>query len=283
MVLGDGVGLFKIESLLYEDDFENLKNWVIQLEKMAGLVPAKVEACDRSLDFLVPGGGCTLWFKQKLQTRVAIAYEVICPTPKTQISGIQPPDINNFWMVSDPAHYTGVLSSYDKLHGYYASTGGGAAVTANLTTRRRRYPREVDGKPIEHLALTDKDGKPSYLITPDKVMTAQLVTCEDVIQYIVDGKLIYQIVRGDRIQVEGRESGGKPAMRETDAYMFGLTYAEGADANDSDANSRTVFVDGKVVLDSLSKVYLCATKTEGAFDVLLQGQPVINAIGVPVS
>ena len=64
----------------------------------------------------------------------------------------------------------------------------------------RRYPREVDGKPAEHMALNDKDEKPGYLITPDKVMTVQLVAYDDVIQYIVDGKLNYQIRRGDTIQ-----------------------------------------------------------------------------------
>ena len=64
----------------------------------------------------------------------------------------------------------------------------------------RRYPREVDGKPVEHVALNDKDEQPDYLITPDKVMTVQLVAYDDVIQYIVDGKLNYQIARGDRIQ-----------------------------------------------------------------------------------
>ena len=68
----------------------------------------------------------------------------------------------------------------------------------------------MDGKPAEHLALNDKDGKPGYLIMPDKVMAVQLVAYYDVIQYIVDGKLIYQITRGDRIQVEGRDNQGKP-------------------------------------------------------------------------
>ena len=109
--------------------------------------------------------------------------------------------------------YTGKFSSYDKIHGYYASTGGGGAI-ANRTTRMRRYPREVHGKPAEHLMLNDKDGKPGYLITPGKVMSVQLVAYDDVTQYIVDGKLIYQIVVDDRIKVEGRDSQGKPTVQE---------------------------------------------------------------------
>ncbi|MDP3068989.1 MAG: heparinase II/III family protein [Opitutaceae bacterium] len=71
---------------------------------------------------------------------------------------------------------------------------------------------------------------------------------------------------------------------ETDAYLTVMTWPEGANTADPDAASH-LFVgngsylrrDGKVVLDSLSKVYLSATKTGRALDVSLQGQPVINA------
>lgn len=72
---------------------------------------------------------------------------------------------------------------------------------------------------------------------------------------------------------------------ETDAYLLAMTYPEGANPNDPDAITRTLVIDGsylrregKLVLDSLSKVYLCATKKEGVLDVQLQGQPVINAM-----
>jgi len=223
LVLGHGVGLFKVGSLLAQDDFEDLDNWVVQIQERSGFAPAKVAARGNSLDCLVPGRGCTVWFKQKLPTRVTITYDVLCPTPRPAINGVQPRDINNFWMATDPVdpdrglfdsnRYTGKFDSYDKMHGYYASTGGGGAI-ANRTTRMRRYPREVSGKPVEHVALNDKDGKAGYLITPDKVMTVQLVAYDDVIQYIVDGKLIYQIGRGDRIQLEGRDSQGQPAQQE---------------------------------------------------------------------
>ncbi len=222
LVLGHGVGLFKVGPLLAEDDFENLDNWVVQIQDRSGFAPAKVAASGNTLECLVPGRGCTVWFKKKFPTRVTITYNVLCPTPKPAIKGVQPRDINNFWMAADPVdpdqglfdptRYTGKFSSYDKMHGYYGSTGGGGAV-ANLTTRMRRYPREVDGEPAEHIALNDKDGKPGYLITPDKVMTVQLVAYDDVVQYIVDGKLNYEIARGDRIEVEGRDSQGKQATR----------------------------------------------------------------------
>ena len=215
LVLGHGVGLFKIGKLQARDDFENLKNWVVQIQPKEGFAQPKVEAREKGLHCFLPGRGCTIWYKKKLKTRLTITYEVLCPTPKTGIKGLQPRDINNFWLASDPidpeqglfdaARYTGAFGSYDKMHGYYASTGGGGA-KANLTTRMRRYPRQVKGKSVEHVALYDRDGQEGYLITPDKWMTVQLVAYDDVVQYIVDGKLNYEIARGDRIQVEGRDN-----------------------------------------------------------------------------
>ena len=224
LVLGHGVGLFRIGELLAQDDFENLDNWVVQIQEKSGFDPAHVVARENSLDCLLPGRGCTVWFKEKLPTRVTITYDVICPTPQPPIRGVQPRDINNFWMATDSVdpdqglfdstRYTGAFGSYDKMHGYYASTGGGGAKAANLTTRMRRYPREVGGKPAEHVALNDKDGKAGYLITPDKVMSVQLVAYDDVIQYIVDGKLIYQIAGGDPIQIEGPDADGEVARKD---------------------------------------------------------------------
>ena len=45
-------------------------------------------------------------------------------------------------------------------------------------------------------------------------MSIQLVAFNDVIQYIVDGKLIYEIAGGDQIQVEGRDNAGAKKMQE---------------------------------------------------------------------
>lgn len=237
LVMGRGVGLFKVGPLLARDDFNDLENWVVQIQKKSGFPPPKVWTRDNALECILPGRGCTVWFKKKLKTRLTITYDVVCPTPAPPAKGLQPRDINNFWLASDPldadkglfdpARYTGAFGSYDKMHGYYASTGGGGAV-ANLTTRMRRYPREVNGKPAVHVALNDRDGKKGFLITPDKKMTVQLVAYDDVVQYIVDGKLNYQIARGDRITVEDRDDKGKRIMQKA---VYGLdrfpVYREG--------------------------------------------------------
>ncbi|MFC1766025.1 DUF6250 domain-containing protein [Planctomycetota bacterium] len=232
VVLGYGVGLFKVGAMQAQDDFENLDNWVVQIQENNAFEPPHVLARNNSLDCRLPGRGCTVWFKQKLKTRLTITYDVICPTPKPAVKGLQARDINNFWLATDPldldqglfdaSRYTGEFGSYGKMQGYYASTGGGGS-TGNQTTRMRRYPREVDGKPVAHIALNYRDGQPGYLITPDKVMTVQLVAYDDVVQYIVDGKIIYEIKQGDSIDVESGHSREK-AIYDLDRFPV---YREG--------------------------------------------------------
>ena len=204
-VLGKGVGLFEVGSLLAQDDFDDLDNWVIQIQESDKAPPHKVATKNQTLDCFLPGRGCTVWFKEKFKTRVTISYDVLCPTPDSPDKNFMPRDINNFWMASDPEgrlfdseRFTGDFKTYDKMHGYYASTGGGR----NTTTRMRRYPREVNGKPAEHLALTSRDKDPKFLITPDKLMHVQLVAYDDLIQYIVDGQLVYEVSHGDQVQLE---------------------------------------------------------------------------------
>ncbi len=210
VVLGKGAGLFQVGDLLAEDDFKDLEKWVVQLEERKGA--ASVQAKDGTLDCIVPDRGCTVWFREKLKTRVAMTYEVICPGAKDSDKGMQASDLNCFWIANDPEgqlfdrkKFSGKFSDYDGMIGYYASTGGGR----NTTTRMRRYPRELDGKPVEHLALTARDGKPGFLIKPDRVMKVQLVAYDDVIQYIVNGELVYEVSGGDKIQIEVRDEGKK--------------------------------------------------------------------------
>ncbi|MEN8734492.1 MAG: DUF6250 domain-containing protein, partial [Lentimonas sp.] len=82
------------------------------------------------------------------------------------------------------------------------STGGGGG-TGNQTTRFRRYPRHnPDAQDVQHIALNDRDGDPDYLITPGKWHTVQLVAADGVAQYIMDGKVFYEIRVGDEVAIE---------------------------------------------------------------------------------
>ncbi|GHC60989.1 DUF6250 domain-containing protein [Roseibacillus persicicus] len=219
LVLGKAEGRFEVGKLLAQDDFTDLSNWKVQIEKRGDENAAWVESRDGWLDCYLPGRGATIWFKEKLKTRVSIVYEVVCPQVSPGVKGMSPRDINNFWLASDPGggslfdekRYTGKFSSYDKIHGYYASTGGGGAGSANRTVRLRRYPREVNGEHAAHLFLNDKDEQKDYLIRPDEVMTVQLVAYDDLIQYIVDGKVVYEAEYGDLAQMERLSSGGEKA------------------------------------------------------------------------
>ncbi len=71
---------------------------------------------------------------------------------------------------------------------------------------------------------------------------------------------------------------------ETDAYLTAITYPDGLDKTDPDQASRYFIAQGsylrrgdKVVLDSLSKLFLATERTANELKVQLQGQPVINA------
>ena len=162
------------------------------------------------LDLYMPARGCTAWLKQKFSGPLTITYQVMCPVETIKFPEVQARDINNFWHSSgvekatdifDSKMFNGEFRSYSKMQGWYASTGGGGR-KGNRTTRFRRYPREVDGKPSPHIALNDHDGKPEFMITPGKWHTVQLVAFDDLIQYIFDGKVVYQIRKGDEVSIE---------------------------------------------------------------------------------
>jgi hypothetical protein len=234
VVIGYGEEAFAIGELQYETDFSDQKNWVIQIQEKAkeSDEDARVKIEDGILDLYMPAIGCTAWLKKKFTGPVAIVYQVKCPVETANGDSIQARDINNFWHCSHPGDadgifdselYNGGFGSYSKMQGYYASTGGGGR-NGNHTTRFRRYPREVDGKPYQHIALNDRDDQEGYLITPGAWHTVQLVACNGLAQYIVDGKVVYEIKEGDTIDVETPEKGkvSKPySLKEFPAYTEG--------------------------------------------------------------
>ncbi|VGO16548.1 hypothetical protein PDESU_05139 [Pontiella desulfatans] len=232
VVAGHGKAAFTVGEKLYETDFSSSEGWVVQVEQKGEPGKEWIRFGDHMLDLCMPARGCTAWLTKKFQGPIAIVYQVKCPLEWIDGDAIQARDINNFWHCSHPGDaekifdaelYHGGFGSYSKMQGYYASTGGGAH-EGNHTTRFRRYPREVDGKPYPHIALNDRDDQEGYLITPGAWHTVQLVACNGLVQYIVDGKVVYEIKEGDSIDIETPDKGKvtKPySLKEFPAYVEG--------------------------------------------------------------
>lgn len=223
LVLGYGEEVFALGRELYSTDFSDTNNWVIQVSTDDTTHDERVTFEDGVLDLYMPKRGCTAWLNRKFRGPITIVYNVRCPVETRDDEGILPTDINNFWHCSDPREFDAVLEetetryngdfvSYHEMQGYYASSGGGGH-EGNQTTRFRRYPRWLDGKDIPHLSLNSQDGNPEHLITPGKWHTVQLVACDGLAQYIVDGNVVYEIKYGDRIMSESRPE-GSPVQEE---------------------------------------------------------------------
>lgn len=212
--LGYAADDYTVGEVLYDSGFENPKDWNIQIEKSDSKTKPKVKFKKGMLDIYMPDRGSTAWLMKKFEGPILISYRVKCPEETLSFPEIQARDINNFWHASDPvsgdglfdsSRYDGGFGSYHKMHGYYASTGGGGN-EGNHTTRFRRYPRrDLEANDVAHIALNDRDEDPDYLITPGKWHSVQLVAANGMAQYIVDGKIVYQIKEGDEITIE--ESG----------------------------------------------------------------------------
>ena len=127
----------------------------------------------------------------------------------------------------------------------------------------------VNGKDQADLPQLERLEGPDYI----GLRVRQSGTTTDVyLNLRADGSIMH---RNGNLKVNGWE---------TDAYLTAITFLDGHDMTDPDAASRYFIAQGsylrredKVVLDSLSKVFLMAERSASGLDVLLQGQPVINA------
>ena len=176
---------FRPGPILYQDDFSHgLDRWTPELER-----PGTVEARGSALNIDVPAG-CTLWWKPELSGPVLIQYEAIMVRrggPNDRVS-----DLNCFWMATDarsPGDFfavprSGKFADYDQLRTYYVGLGG----NSNTTTRFRRYIGRQDDRPL----LPEHDLRSSeFLLRPNVAQTIRLVAFGDRIQYLRDGRLIF--------------------------------------------------------------------------------------------
>ena len=213
VIVGHTVGRYQVGERLATSDFSDPSEWVVQMEEKRSDHHPEIHFSKGALDVWMPDRGVTIWYRPHLQGPMAIVYRVTAPSTRLldDVETIMPRDMNVFWNAFDPGldgkqhlspfdstRFTGAFPSYNKQHGYYASTGGGY----NRTTRFRRYPRSVDGQPAAHIALNERDGDTEYMITPDVTYTMQVVAAGGIVQYIVDGRVVYELQYGDQVAVE---------------------------------------------------------------------------------
>ena len=219
-LLGAAAERFEIGSLIYQDpldsqlDFE--KNWIVQQSQKDNELNRYSLIREGKLHVHDPRG-CTIWYQNKLIGPIMISYRVVAASRYNSGSDIVPRDINQFWMANSPYNidaygskglfdaslFKGDFRSYDILESYYASTGGGSGPVFNETIRMRRYPRRIGEKRVDHLVLNSRDGMKDFLIVPDKEYLIQLLAADDIVQYIVDGKIVYELKKGDCMNIIG--------------------------------------------------------------------------------
>lgn len=132
-------------------------------------------------------GGCTVWFRQRLDAPVIIACKVMVSSA-SRVS-----DMNFFWMASDPSRpadlfaeghaRSGAFATYDTLRTYYVGYGG----NTNTTTRFRRYTG-TGARPL----LPGHDlAAPEFLLQADHIYDLELIAAGGHAQFVRDGEVIF--------------------------------------------------------------------------------------------
>ena len=207
VILGYGKDIFSLGPLLYEDPLNDanrfVADWVVQMSAKDPEVERYARIEDGRLHVRDPRGS-TIWYKTRLSGPVMITYRVSVPSAQNDSNDFMVRDLNNFWLATSPtgaddlfdnSRYTGDFSSYRDIHSYYASTGGGR----NTTTRMRLYPRQVEGEAVPHPVWNALDGQENFLLEPDREILVQLVAYKDIVQYYNNGRLFYEVKRGDPV------------------------------------------------------------------------------------
>jgi hypothetical protein len=223
---------YRIGELLASDSFDSpdaLDRWTIQIEpNQQEQAPPDVAVRDGRLEMFLPGVGATAWFSRPFSGPIALVYHAQIPSKHLDGGDLTARDINTFVHAQAPEpmapeallthpRFTGSFTTYHSMTGYYASTGG----SFNTTTRMRIYPRQtIDGEAIDHVALTHRDGNPDYLVRPDRWYQIQIIAADGLIQYMVDGRVVYQIQPGNPVPVLTANVDDQPTIRPADPESF---------------------------------------------------------------
>lgn len=177
-----------VKTPVFEENFEDgLGAWVVEQQ------PGGTVAIEDGKMVINDAGGCTVWFRKKLDAPVRI----VCELAVSSASRVS--DMNFFWMATDPNNpddlffagheRTGAFATYDTLRTYYTGYGG----NTNSTTRFRRY----DGTGTRPLLPGHDLGSPEFLLKADHVYRVELVAAEGRVQFVRDGEAIFDWVDPD--------------------------------------------------------------------------------------
>lgn len=176
------------ERVIHRDDFRHgLGQWIVEAER-----PGRFTATDGVLDIDSPAGA-TLWFREPLESPVAIEYAVTAVSaggPNDQVS-----DINCFWMATDARAPSGdirayrrggAFADYDALRTYYAGIGG----NRNTSSRFRRYVGRAGDRPL----LPQHDlSAPADLIEANRAYHIRLEAFGSRIALLRDGRPMFRL------------------------------------------------------------------------------------------
>ncbi len=150
---------------------------------------AQVTFSDQGIDVIAPGG-LTIWFREPLAGRVAIAFEAMAVDEGGPMDLVS--DVNAFWMAREPQPplrlepRSGNFAEYDSLELYYVGIGG----NRNTTTRLRRY----GGAGRDRVLLPKNDRtEPALLLRANRWMLIRLIAAGDRIAVERDGVRILEL------------------------------------------------------------------------------------------
>lgn len=180
---------YEKNKILFSEDFSgNLGDWKPEIES-----PGKVFINENGQMEIYSALGSTVWYKYELEGPVMIEYEATVIDQGDSVDRVS--DLNCFWMARDPrspenifesAHLrSGQFPDYHTLKTYYTGYGG----WNNKRARFRRYLGNGE-RPL----LPKHDLESESFIKPNHTYKIQLVAYHNYIQYIIDGKILFELV-----------------------------------------------------------------------------------------
>ena len=171
----------------YNSNHLTKSDWVVEQQ------PGGTVTFNNNVLEIIDAKGCTVWFKHALEGNVSISYDATIIKNGGEFDRAS--DLNCFWMATDPnkpddffknsKNRAGKFTNYHELLQYYVGYGG----HHNTKTRFRRYNGEQNSPLLKEHDLTASQ----FMITPNKKMRVTLIADGQKVQYLMNGKLIFEL------------------------------------------------------------------------------------------